>query len=466
MEARLAVFPLMFIVLLLLIGVIAGVAVAASRKGNAGGLVFGLLVAGAVTLPILLVGFVTTRTVVHPMPPTVVYVQPPVEAMPIGAPMPPVAPDPMPIPGGATRILGPEEVPPGVTAPPAEVPQTSAEIPSEPVAVATKPDWIEAGEVREGDRTYVVVSGQQFADAAAARQDAIGRAAQVVYQDFVSAFRPSGQWLFTPRDAEAVALRDSFTEEIRRTAGENEFTVYRTHLKVELSPGVRHAIEPIWRQQVSTGRSVITGSLLGLLTAVCAVLAGYFRLDDRTAGRYRWRLRFGSVAAVGLAAVAAVGVMTFFPIRSFSAPALPDPVAQPSTPADPAVVPPGTEAAQPQADIDSKTRERFLEVADRMVTAINAEDYEGVRQDFNKSMLDTFPVERCRTFFGREVSDRFGRIDGLESPRFTSAATASLVARCERGTLDLTLALDEHGRVAGMLFRPRPVSTCPPFGRG
>jgi len=451
MEARLAVMPIMFI-LLLLLGLAAAAGTAAFRRGGAGGPVFGLMLAAAVALPLLLLGFFGVAAVPAPRlaPPTVVYVQPPAEAIPMAAP---VAPDPMSIPGGATRILGPEEIPPrGITAPPVEASRPSPAVPAEPVAVATTPEWVEAGTVREGDRTFVVVSGQQFADAAAAWQDAIGRAAQVVYQDFVSAFRPSGQWLFTPNDAEAVAIRDSFTEEIRRTAGENEFTVYRTYLKVELSPAVRQAIEPIWRGQVSTSRSVITGSLLALLTVVCAVLAGYFRLDDRTAGRYRWRLRFGSVAAVGLAAVAAVGAMTFFPIRSYSAPALPDPITQPSAPADP-------QASRLEALVGDDERERFREVADRIVEAINAADYEGLRQDFDETMLDTFPVERCRTFFGNEVSGRFGRIERLESPRFKPAGLATWVARCERGTLDFTLVLDEHGRVAGMLFRPRSGGT-------
>ena len=102
-----------------------------------------------------------------------------------------------------------------------------------------------------------------------------------------------------------------------------------------------------------------------------------------------------------------------------------------------------------------RPRESFREVAGRMVKAINAADYEGVRKDFNKTMLDAFPVERCRTFFSMEISAKFGKINKLEPPQFKSAAEAVFVARCERGTLDFTLLLDEQGRVAGMLFRPR-----------
>jgi hypothetical protein len=102
-----------------------------------------------------------------------------------------------------------------------------------------------------------------------------------------------------------------------------------------------------------------------------------------------------------------------------------------------------------------RTKETFPEVAGRMVKAINAADYEGVRKDFNKVMLDAFPVEKCRTFFSKEIAGKFGKINELEPPQFKSVAEAVFLARCERGTLDFTLILDEQGRVAGMLFRPR-----------
>jgi hypothetical protein len=90
-----------------------------------------------------------------------------------------------------------------------------------------------------------------------------------------------------------------------------------------------------------------------------------------------------------------------------------------------------------------------------MVKAINAADYEGVRKEFNKAMLDALPAETCRTFLSKEISGKFGKINRLEPPQFKSAAEAVFVARCERGTLDFTLTLDAQGRVAGLLFRPR-----------
>jgi len=52
-----------------------------------------------------------------------------------------------------------------------------------------------------------------------------------------------------------------------------------------------------------------------------------------------------------------------------------------------------------------RTNEEFRDVADRIVKAINAADYEGIRKDFNKDMLAAFLVERCRTFFSKEIKD-------------------------------------------------------------
>jgi len=106
------------------------------------------------------------------------------------------------------------------------------------------------------------------------------------------------------------------------------------------------------------------------------------------------------------------------------------------------------------ASAEERTKETFPDVAGRMVKAINAADYDGLRKDFGKEMLEAFPVEKCKAFFSKEIAGKYGKINKLEPPEFKSPAEAVFLARCERGTLDFTLALDDKGRVAGMLFRP------------
>ncbi|MGC1276008.1 MAG: DUF3887 domain-containing protein [Planctomycetaceae bacterium] len=328
-------------------------------------------------------------------------------------------------------------------------------LPAESITSESLPEWVSAGTIDEGDGKLVVVRGQQFADSDRAERDALSRVIAEVAADFMHDHRPWGTFVLYPEHVREIAVRHSHTETIERTAGENAFTVYRTYLQVELSDESRRQVEAIWKEQASMQRSVAVAGVLALLTAIAGVFSGYFRLDDRTQGRYRWRLRFGALAATVL-----IGGTLFAGTRIASNAVRPSPVQTPSTSVDLPVVPSEARMPQIEASVDDQDQERFREVADRMVAAINAADYEGVRQDFNQTMLDTFPVEKCRAFFGEKISDKYGTINELEPPHFTDTA-AVFLARCERGTLNFILVLDEQGQVAGLLLRPRtdlPVS--------
>jgi hypothetical protein len=96
--------------------------------------------------------------------------------------------------------------------------------------------------------------------------------------------------------------------------------------------------------------------------------------------------------------------------------------------------------------------ETFTQVAGRMVKAINAADYDGVRQDFSPEMRKAFPVAKCADFF-RGLSGEFGKITKLEKPQFPSARKAVFLARCERGALDITLVLDDQDKITLMTFQ-------------
>jgi hypothetical protein len=303
------------------------------------------------------------------------------------------------------------------------------------------PEWVSSQVATSGDNQLVVVHGEQFADPNVSWREALADATALVRRNFEEFTLHTDAWVLEPEVVRASAVRKSFTERIDRSAGEHEFTVYRTYLLVELSPQVREQIEPVWRTQVATARSYAVGGLLMFCMAAAGVFAGYFRLDDRTHGRYRWRLRLGVLAAVPL-----IGLTLLTAARLAASEATSRSVEKVSSPV-----------------VDLRTREEFQAVADHMVQAINAADYEGLRRDFNGNMLDKFPVETCRTFFDDSISGKYGKITALESPVFKSSSVAVMVARCEKGTLDFTLALDEHGQVAGMLFRRRlgvPIPAC------
>ncbi len=310
------------------------------------------------------------------------------------------------------------------------------------------PDWALTPVSTEDDRNLVVVQSEQFADPATAAAEALGEATELVRRNF-DEFNRLGHssWSLDPQTVRSAAVRRTFTESINRTAGEHDFTVYRTYLLVELSPNVRNQIEPIWREQVTQGRSLAVMVLIVLATAFAGVVAGYFRLDERTGGKHRWALSAGSMAMLLLivAGVGVAGTRATRMIRSAS-PEATDPARH---------LAPPVRVIDDEMRVDDQKKERFVEVADRMVQAINAADYEGMRKEFNETMLEKFPVEKCREFFDERIADKYGKLTELEPPEVRSPAVAVFVARCERGTLDFTLVLDDKGQVAGMLFKPR-----------
>jgi hypothetical protein len=194
-------------------------------------------------------------------------------------------------------------------------------------AVASLPEWVSTPVSAEGDRKLVVVQSEQFADPTTAATQAIQEATELVLRDFDHFHhRAHSLWHLDPLTVRSAAVRRTFTEPIERSAGEHDFTVYRTYLLVELSPEVRRQIEPIWRKQVSEVRSATVVALLAVLTSIVAVIAGFFRLDDRTSGKYRWPLGLATVAvAVLLASVPVFGTLRWMQVGPPSIPPTPVP---------------------------------------------------------------------------------------------------------------------------------------------
>jgi len=49
--------------------------------------------------------------------------------------------------------------------------------------------------------------------------------------------------------------------------------------------------------------------------------------------------------------------------------------------------------------------QRFKAIADRMVDAINDQDYPRIQQDFGKVMLDAFPLSKSKPFFNNLMTN-------------------------------------------------------------
>jgi hypothetical protein len=95
---------------------------------------------------------------------------------------------------------------------------------------------------------------------------------------------------------------------------------------------------------------------------------------------------------------------------------------------------------------------RYIKVANRLVKLVNAADYSGVEGLFNKEMGQALPLEKATEFL-KGLGAQAGKIQKLDEPEPISEGMV-FPAHCERGVLDMTLALDDQGKIAGLLFKP------------
>jgi len=96
---------------------------------------------------------------------------------------------------------------------------------------------------------------------------------------------------------------------------------------------------------------------------------------------------------------------------------------------------------------------RFQVVADRLVDAINTEDYAGIRRDFGKVMREAMPLEKAKPFF-QNLMANCGTIEKLEPPRLVPPDQAVFPAHFQRALLDITIVLDDKDKIVGLWIRP------------
>jgi hypothetical protein len=188
---------------------------------------------------------------------------------------------------------------------PAEAPIAEA-IPS----TAKLPDWVNEKDLAVNGKRLLVLTSQQFATVQEADDHVMQQAQKVVVEDMKQKYGYEGLPPVSSRDIETRAYGRRHVEQIDRVSGANTFTVYRVYRQLEMSPALRSAIEPQWREQIAGKRLGVLGTLAGMMTFTLAIAAAYFRLDARTGSAYRRRLRLAAVcliAAGGFAAMRVIG---------------------------------------------------------------------------------------------------------------------------------------------------------------
>jgi hypothetical protein len=175
----------------------------------------------------------------------------------------------------------------------------------------TLPAWVNETEIVSGDGRLVVVTGEIGATVEEAEANARAAAVDAVRKDFAVAFPQSVGWEPPTRAVGSVAVRRAFVAEIDRKtlSSGTPFRVFRAYNQVELSPAVRKRIFPLWREEVVGRRIWDLGGLGALLTLTFGTLAVYFRLDDRTSGLYRRRLKLAAVSVIAAGGLAAATLL-------------------------------------------------------------------------------------------------------------------------------------------------------------
>jgi hypothetical protein len=95
---------------------------------------------------------------------------------------------------------------------------------------------------------------------------------------------------------------------------------------------------------------------------------------------------------------------------------------------------------------------RYTKVANQLVELINAGDYAGIQTNFNKEMDAALPLDKSSAFF-RRLTQQLGKIQKLGEPHPVGEAMV-FPAKFEKGTVDMRITLDDHGLIAGLLFKP------------
>jgi|GEM_PF-4684195 len=228
------------------------------RVGRAIGTVCGSLLLVLLILGIGAGSFATIRRARHPAPPHLKHAEK----------LPPYLRDKSVPPH--LRQMEPEvaEIPVDALLPPSDTPTNPGE----------RPAWVDAGEVKQGDATYVVISSQQFATVDEAR-DNIKRAARTqLLADFEKTYGNSTKLLsgrLSDETLRTLAVRQEFVETVNRDFGSFTAPMHRFWWQIELSPAVRSELYPMWRSKEQEIRTMVVAGNLALAT-IGLVLVSWF----------------------------------------------------------------------------------------------------------------------------------------------------------------------------------------------
>ena len=140
-----------------------------------------------------------------------------------------------------------------------------------------------------------------------AEREALNQACLVIGNEIRTAYPKVGRWEPSADQIRQTAVRLTFVEEIpkKTLSTGTPFVVYRAYHQIELSPTVYARLIGGWKDEVIPHRLEAMAGLVGLLTLTFGTGAAYFRLNERTHGQYRWRLKLAAASVIAGAGMVA-----------------------------------------------------------------------------------------------------------------------------------------------------------------
>ncbi len=159
------------------------------------------------------------------------------------------------------------------------------------------PEWILAPDREEHGRTRIVLVSDEQPTLAEAEEDVRQQASARVRGDFERRNPTRIDWT-VPAAAIRFDEKNQYAEEIQRKADNVRFTMHRVYRQLVIDDETRAAAANAWRGEVVVQRLRGLGGVLGMAVLVIAASALYLRLDNRTQGTRRIRLKAATTAAI------------------------------------------------------------------------------------------------------------------------------------------------------------------------
>ncbi len=202
-------------------------------------------------------------------------------------------------------VQRPQEQPPRESAPVATSPSLTPPVGQDHAPVLKlapqRPTWVDQTRVIDGDCTRIVLTSQQYATKEEAEQELRVAAVKLVEQDLqriqTGSFRPQS-WRPSADDVIAHAVQHRYEETAERDFGSFSHPMTRVSWQVELSPRVRTEFAPAWRRELISFRIMWVAGVASIFAMLASASLMYFRLDTRTQGQSRGRLKLLATGAM------------------------------------------------------------------------------------------------------------------------------------------------------------------------